>query len=230
MNYRHELKYMIHMGNYLRLRPILQALLEQDPHNKEGDYHVKSCYFDDLMDSAYEEKMAGVASRRKYRIRTYNHDQTHYKIEIKEKEDAYIRKQVVSRGKPVVEKLMMGEVNFEDNPVLRQWQKAIGTLGLTPRVTVAYDREAYVLPELGIRITFDKGLRVSEYDAIHEVDPIYYPVLDPEVMILEIKYERILPAFLKNLLSVDDLGLQAVSKYTLCYDQLRRLGGIKDVW
>ena len=51
---RHENKYWINRGDMLALRARLQNVLEHDEHaDEEGNYFIRSLYFDDIEDSAY---------------------------------------------------------------------------------------------------------------------------------------------------------------------------------
>ena len=58
--FRHELKYYINYRDYTLLRGVLKALMPLDPHaGPNGDYHIRSLYFDDAYETALVEKMAG---------------------------------------------------------------------------------------------------------------------------------------------------------------------------
>jgi len=73
MKFRHELKYLISYPDAALIKMRLNDLLEKDVHiNPEGFYTVRSLYFDDYFNSAYNEKYMGVMSRQKYRIRIVN--------------------------------------------------------------------------------------------------------------------------------------------------------------
>ena len=66
---RHELKYYISQSQYQVLSRALRALLERDEHSDEnGEYHIRSLYFDSIFDDALVEKTAGVQNRNKFRI------------------------------------------------------------------------------------------------------------------------------------------------------------------
>ena len=71
--YRHEWKYRISEEEHDLLSFRLSGALKLDSHAKDGGYLIRSLYFDDYMNSAYEEKDAGVLTRKKYRIRIYNY-------------------------------------------------------------------------------------------------------------------------------------------------------------
>ena len=70
--YRHELKYLISYADKAELTVRLAPVLHLDPHAQQGGYFIRSLYFDDYWNTAYEEKDAGVLLRKKYRIRIYN--------------------------------------------------------------------------------------------------------------------------------------------------------------
>ena len=67
--FRNERKYLISDSEKELLRLRMKPFLKLDPHAGEGGYMIRSLYFDDYWNSAYEEKEAGVLMRKKYRIR-----------------------------------------------------------------------------------------------------------------------------------------------------------------
>lgn len=67
--YRHELKYLISWADKAELTTRMSPVLKLDPHATNGGYFIRSLYFDDYWNTAYEEKDAGVLLRKKYRIR-----------------------------------------------------------------------------------------------------------------------------------------------------------------
>ena len=67
---RHELKYFINPAEMEALRQRLRGALSMDEHCVGGrPYAIRSLYFDDVDDSAFYDKQAGVMHRDKYRIR-----------------------------------------------------------------------------------------------------------------------------------------------------------------
>ena len=88
MKFRHELKYLLNPADAELIRERLSVVLHPDPHAENGEYHIRSLYFDDYWDTAYEEKISGVSRRRKYRIRAYNLRDDVIRLECKEKRAA----------------------------------------------------------------------------------------------------------------------------------------------
>ena len=74
MNYRHEWKHEISYADLLAIRARLRAIMQPDPHAKDGRYLIRSLYFDNANVKALREKTDGVNMREKFRIRYYNND------------------------------------------------------------------------------------------------------------------------------------------------------------
>ena len=82
--YRHEYKYLISRADAELLKLRLPHIMERDTHSGDsGRYTIRSLYFDDFANTAYYEKVDGVAQRAKYRIRFYDYDSSLIKLEKK---------------------------------------------------------------------------------------------------------------------------------------------------
>ena len=92
--WRHEMKYLINKPEWALLRARFPAAVRRDPHvGENGEYMIRSLYFDDYWNTAYQEKDAGVLARHKYRIRVYNCSDSRILLERKNKYGPYIWKQ-----------------------------------------------------------------------------------------------------------------------------------------
>ena len=89
---------------------------------------------------------------------------------------------------------------------------------LRPKVFVDYEREAYILPYESVRITFDKNLKSgSALGDIFDPDLPLIPIAEKETMILEVKFNKYLPDYIKKVLNnLSAPQRSAISKYTLC--------------
>lgn len=67
------------------LRARLRAVMAWDEHSVNGKYEIRSLYFDNLADRALREKIDGVNSREKFRVRYYNGDTSFILLEKKSK-------------------------------------------------------------------------------------------------------------------------------------------------
>lgn len=110
---RHELKYYIDPPQYRTLRSRVSALLSRDPHaGPDGRYHIRSLYFDDFKNGTLFDKQAGVARRKKYRMRIYNYSDAVIKLERKTKLNEYIGKESARLTRDEADRILAGEVTF----------------------------------------------------------------------------------------------------------------------
>ena len=218
---RHELKYFINPAELAALRARLRGAMDMDAHCVDGEpYAIRSLYFDDIDDSAWYDKQAGVMHRDKYRIRIYNCSDKAIFLERKRKQGDLIQKSSVQITRRLCDQLVSGNpagLYKSSNPLLLDMYVMMRTRLLRPKVIVDYAREAYVHPAEETRITFDLNLR----SGLHSLD-LFNPDLptvcphDRNVQILEVKFNNYLPDFVAGLLSGINAERSAVSKYVLC--------------
>ncbi len=220
---RHELKFFINEMQYFVLSGILDRVLHRDPNGDEyNEYHIRSLYFDTEFNTALFDKMDGVQNRNKYRIRIYNFSDKIIKLECKTKVGSLISKRSLTIPKLLCEQLMAGDptgLETTKSGLLNDVYREMTIHLLRPVVLVDYVREAYQHPAEEVRITFDKQLRTGlrSTDLFNPYVPTISP-LDNNEMILEVKYNRVLPPYIRDLLSTYCQGAcqSAISKYTWC--------------
>ena len=61
MKYRHEMKYLMNDRDYVLIKLRLKTLMRTDVNaaDSDGAYSVRSLYFDDYYNHAYNDKLAG---------------------------------------------------------------------------------------------------------------------------------------------------------------------------
>ena len=220
---RHELKYFITPAELNVLRSSLKPVMQLDPNgNENNEYHIRSLYFDTINDDALEEKIAGVGNRKKYRIRIYNFSDRVIKLECKSKYGDLISKQSVSIPSELADQLIAGDpegLQRMRHPLLHDVYREMKTRLLRPVVIVDYIREAYIHPAEEVRITFDKQLRtgLNSIDLFNPYVPTIPPFDNGEI-ILEVKYNRVMPPYIRDLLCTycPQAQQSAISKYTWC--------------
>lgn len=211
----------------LQLR--LGQLMSPDTNAENGSYMIRSLYFDDYWNSAYEEKEAGVLCRKKYRIRIYNCSDKTIKLERKKKVGQYIYKEDAPLTREEAGKIIRGDFDFllkSGYSLCREFYVECKSRMMRPRVIVDYDRKAWVLDAGTVRITMDSDVRaaVGSFDIFdHSLAPL--PVLEPGKLVMEVKFTELLPQIVRNILPPAASEFMAVSKYVLCYDKTRYLNG-----
>lgn len=219
--YRHELKYYMNQGDYIFLSGKLAMTMERDANaNERGEYFIRSLYFDDAYNSAFAEKLYGTDNRLKIRLRTYNLSDKLIKLECKNKDAGYIRKESINLSRAECEELLSGGYGFllsrPERFALRMFAE-FSSRRLKPAVIVDYTRETFVFPLEEVRVTFDKNIRTA-YRATDLFNRrlVTYPAVEGRDMVLEIKYNRYLPTYIRSLLQVAAPERCAISKYCLC--------------
>ena len=217
--YRSEYKYLISASEHDTLRRLLGTVMLADPYMRSpSGYLIRSLYFDSVCDQDYFDKLDSVEERKKIRLRIYDPDAQSVKLEIKNRLQSYNLKETVGISRADAGALIDGEYD-----VLLPYSSAIAQKArcimfsqrYLPKVIVEYDREAYVLPAHDIRITFDKNVRAAASDDLFAPTHSFQPLLEPGTMILEVKFNHFLPAFLQDILACCRSQMLSVSKYCL---------------
>ena len=229
--YRHEWKYLIDTAQKELICRRLSPFLSLDKHAKDGAYMIRSLYFDDYFNTAYEEKDAGVLQRKKYRIRIYNCSDASIKLERKKKFGSYIYKEAATLTKDEVYKILDGDYGFllqSTKPLCREFYVECMSNMMRPRTVVDYEREPWILDAGTVRITFDSDVRaaVGSFDIFDDTLPAL-PVLEPGKCVMEVKYTEFLPRFVREVLPDRASEFTAVSKYVLCYEKTEYLNSFK---
>ncbi len=218
---RHELKYHLNFLQYRILRRKLGTVLKLDSHaGPAGRYHVRSLYFDDFRNSAFFDKMAGVPTRKKYRMRIYDLCDDFIKFERKSKFNTYVFKESAVLNREEADRIIKGDVSFlaeSESQLLRCFYLECRRNLLRPVVLVDYLREAYVHPVGDTRITFDIGLRtglgpVSLFD--HDASTV--GIREEPGVILEVKFCSVLPEVVRSLFTGGIRPRLAIGKFALC--------------
>lgn len=231
-HYRHELKYLISERERDELCRVMRYSFSLDPHAKQSDdgsiggYMIRSLYFDDPEQHAYNEKMAGINARQKWRIRVYDCSDKVIFLERKKKVGNYILKHSAQLTREEFEKILAGDYTFllqktgKKGESLRQqfYVKLVSEL-LRPCVIVDYDRIPFILDEGTVRVTFDSRVRAGTlgFD-IFDPDMPTIPAMENGTVIMEVKYTEYLPKKVQMLIPPRASQLEAFSKFTTCVD------------
>ncbi len=224
MEYRHELKFIMTPTNAHLLKKILGNLMEKDINgDDQGRYMVRSLYFDTIDGGAFFDKLDGVEYRRKFRIRYYNNDPSFIRLESKLKIDDLSQKTQERIDLKTAEQLMKGEIetiSLRPNSVLTQFILEIKLKGLRPAVIVDYQRTAFIQKALDVRITFDEHIRSRMHDTeLFKTNFGSVEVMDPQEVVLEVKYNQIIPQAIADVIRQVPMIRLAVSKYAYCYNK-----------
>ena len=219
MEFRHEWKHEISYSDLLALRARLGAVLERDQHAVNGSYQIRSLYFDNLADKALREKLDGVNSREKFRVRYYNGDLSQVFLEKKSKYSGLCSKEQARLNWEEVQAVAGGDVTRladSKEPLVRELCFKMTTQGLRPRTIVDYTREPFVYDPGNVRGTLDYNIRTAmgNTDFLNP-DCVTIPAGDAPA-ILEVKWDGFLPSLIRDLVQVPRTHTSAFSKYAAC--------------
>lgn len=111
--YRHEYKHEINTSDFITLSMRLNATLKADEFARaDGAYEITSLYFDDVYDTALKEKLNGVSCRDKFRLRRYNDDIEHIKLEKKSKRGGLCLKECAAITAAQAQSIIGGDIDF----------------------------------------------------------------------------------------------------------------------
>jgi VTC domain len=217
---RHEFKYNLDPHQYQILRSRVKALMQPDKYaGPDGKYHIRSLYFDDMKNSAHFEKLSGISRRKKYRIRIYDFKDDVIKLEKKSKMDDYISKEIAFLTRKETDKILSRDIDFmlnSDNKLFREFYLESRRNYLKPVVIVDYHREAYTYPVGNVRITFDLDLKTALNSTdIFDKDAITVQMLKSTDVILEVKYDSVLPEAIRGLFPDTIRPRSAIGKFVI---------------
>lgn len=220
--YRNEIKFIINKNVATILKEKLKLIMDVDSNsvNEDNSYFIRSLYFDDENQTAYNEKIEGVEYRKKYRIRVYNDDYSFIRLECKykhenktSKDQILINKKICDR---IIEDRLEGAIPKDDN-LLCKFLVDTKLKKLKPSVIVDYKRIAYTYPISDVRITFDSNIKSGLYNYnIYDKNATTYPVIDENEVVLEVKFNEVLPSAIAIILSSVPMFRQAFSKFAMC--------------
>ncbi len=186
-----------------------------------GTYFIRSLYFDTPFEKAVGEKADGVEFRDKYRIRIYDMSDKVIKFERKHKNGQFIGKKSLLITRQQCDAILAGEYRFllhRQEDFAAELYAALRTEGWRPKVLVDYDREPFVFPLEDVRVTIDRNIRTGLRctDLFDPHTPTFPATEFPDACILEVKFNKYLPSYVRSLLQVNAASHTAASKYLYC--------------
>lgn len=216
---RTEEKYPLDLIQACKYRALFSSVLACDSYSRNGDYMVRSLYFDTIDDKDFFQKVTEQNLRRKIRLRIYSPENDFAKLEIKQKENIFQKKRSLIVSKEDALQLIDGNYS-----VLQKYQSKLAaelysimcTEVYVPRSIVEYQRYALMAKENNIRLTFDSRIRATEsnFDLYGETLPLT-PVFPQDRVIFEVKYDKFILKYISDIISTIDARNISSSKYCL---------------
>ena len=216
MNGRHELKRYVNASDCAQLRARLRAIARIDEHAADdGEYKVRSLYFDNYSDKVVMEKLSGLSKREKFRLRYYNGDTSFIRLEKKSKTNQMCYKESAEITREQCTAILAGDyecLKLPDAPLLMELYTKIRYQNLRPRNIVDYRREAYAYRAGNVRVTFDSDIRTSNSVAGF-LNPKLTTIPAAGPIVMEIKYDGFLPDIIRDTMQIGWRNQTEFSKY-----------------
>lgn len=216
--YRHEYKYPINAGDCEIIKSRLSHIMKTDPHTgANGEYVIRSLYFDNFEDKALFEKINGSNPRAKFRIRIYNWDDSYITLEKKVKCGELTQKLQARISREEYDRIVTGDIDWmldDGRGVVAELYAQMKACSLRPKTLVEYTRTPFIYDAGNVRVTLDRDIRSGIFSLdLFEKRPL---MKTDEGDVLEVKYDRFLPEIIRMALSPINRVRESASKYEIC--------------
>ena len=224
---RFEFKYLLNASRRAALESDLQHFLQYDPFvalREHHQYSVRSLYFDDPHHSAFHDKIDGLLSRSKFRIRTYSdsiNDDAPVFLEIKGRTNNLVFKhRVATEGSSANWSGLKGEavirsiIDRAGNGAVRdQFCSDLYRKRIQPVALIDYERRPYLSKyDPAFRLTFDECLTATHTTSLFPDSGVTPKQVVAGFTILEVKFRHHLPSWFHRVIQTHELRRISISK------------------
>jgi SPX domain protein involved in polyphosphate accumulation len=225
---RYEFKYILNLAQRQAIEVEIGNFMGMDGHISEDlddQYFVRSLYFDSARNGAFYEKIDGLKSRSKYRIRTYartaaetapvfleqkgrfNERTYKHRVQI---DRAHIPWFLTKGSYQAVLEAYSG-IDVAENFVVEACRK-----GLEPKVLIDYLRRPYTSQfDMNFRVTFDGRVSATRSRMLFPPGSVGPERCIAGWSVMEVKFNRRFPAWFHRIIQAYDLRRVSVSKFVL---------------
>ena len=231
---RREIKYLVSIDQADDLRRRLKDVLVADPHDGGQGYLNYSVYFDSPELTFYKEKIEGLATRMKPRLRTYRttFDDAPAAIflEFKLREQHFIAKERTVLEAADAERLLTGDTVLDTSrtsgdAVIDKFAALARKMDLRPCAGIVYHRTAFSCSiQPGLRITFDKKLQCTARCDLAPPAEAFSPIEPFDRAVVELKYDAQPPEWILNVTAQMGLQQLSYSKYASGVERVHKIG------
>ncbi len=224
---RFEFKYILSANKRRAVEEELRYFLQFDPFVAERPDHrytVRSLYYDDPRYSAFHDKIDGLHSRSKFRVRTYASealDDVPMFLEIKGRHNNLVFKNRTPvnrseidwstvRGESLTHAILHHAVQ---DAVLDQFRFELIRKRLKPVALIDYQRRPYLSKyDSTFRLTFDERLAARDTDRIFPTEAQPAKRILAGYTVLEVKFRHHLPSWFHRIIQSHELRRVSISK------------------
>ena len=217
---RFEKKYLLTQAQYELLLEGMSRYLRPDDY---GRYTICNIYYDTDNYQLIRTSLEKPVYKEKLRMRSYGvpADGDNVFVELKKKFHGEVyKRRAVMEVSEAVSYLSGASRPRQEGQICREIDWFLNSYRPSPKVFIAYDREAYAgREEPELRITFDTNLRWRNSELDLRCGDYGGLLLPKEQILMEIKIPGAAPVWLAHLLSCAGAFPTSFSKYGTCYRQ-----------
>ena len=215
--FRKEIKYLINSGTSILLQQKLDKIMERDIHGENGNYFIRSQYYDSIDDQDLWDNLKGMYEKRKIRLRIYSLSDSTVKLEFKCKNGADGVKYSLPIRREEALLLEQGDASFlldYGTELAMRLYLRITQGCYRPKTIIDYQRLAFAYPAGDVRITFDTDIRGTLYPYGLFENAGTMALGSTEQVLMEVKYTGFLPDMIAEVLREADELSASHSKYS----------------
>ena len=217
---RYEIKYLLTRSQQQALCRSLEPYMTADRFRHSS---IRNIYYDTPDFRLIRQSLDRPVYKEKLRVRSYGRAgaEDEVFVELKKKYDSVVYKRRLEMPQQQALEAMIGNAPMPDSQIGREIHAALQFYQeLIPRVFLSYERDAYRALDSDFRLTFDDCIRYRTEELTLNSEPWGHPLLDRDMVVMELKIPDSMPLWMGNLLS--QLGIQktSFSKYGTAYTQM----------
>ena len=221
---RCEQKYLLTRAQYKAFKQGMAQYMIPDLHPR---YSVRNVYFDTEHNDLIRASLEKPVYKEKLRLRSYGVPGSGNPVfvEIKKKFQGVVYKRRITVSLQDAAGYLAGTPVSDGSQISREIDWFLQFYRPQPKVFIAYEREAWAAADGGaLRLTFDTQLRARSNELTLDGSDEGLPLLDRNLILMEIKIPGAAPLWLSRLLSENKIYPTSFSKYGAYY-QNYVLGG-----
>lgn len=217
---RYEFKYLITRKQRDEICKAMAPYTTADPFRHSS---IRNIYYDTPNFRLIRQSLEKPVYKEKLRLRGYGRarDDDMIFVELKKKYEAVVYKRRVEMPQQQAMEAMLGRGAMPDSQIGKEITAALNFYQeLMPRVFLSYERDAFHALNSDLRLTFDESLRWRTEELTLDSEPWGNPLLDDDLVLMELKIVDSIPLWMARLLSRLEIPKTSFSKYGAAYQQL----------
>tara|TARA_X000001036_G_scaffold87616_1_gene79669 strand:- start:8547 stop:9296 length:750 start_codon:yes stop_codon:yes gene_type:complete len=226
---RYEFKYLLNSKIANQIKDEAKKFMLIDSYAKKGEdqsYFVRSLYFDNDEYQNFYDKVDGIRSRKKFRLRTYEKKLSKNNLIFLEIKGRHLERTFKKRTQIQSNHLKFFYDNRElpkllsfypNNDLVKDFVFTYLKTKIRPKVLIDYTRQPFINKYgLYFRLTFDSNLFSNKSKELFINESTFSKLNTyPGLTILELKFDRSIPLWFLRIIQSHNLNRKSISKFVL---------------